>query len=122
MNKQNNERTKIYTITGMTNLQKGVDDFPDFGDTRIFGYYTSKEHAFESTKHNALDIHETIYDYVIIEEVEEGLYQPSDERWFFHYIGNDTYEEISEPDFMKHFCGISIGWDLISPNFNKDIW
>lgn len=101
-------RAKIYTITGLTELTT-ENSWPNFGDERTFGYYTNKEKAIDAVKHNALDIHETIYNYVIVEEVEEGLYNPSCTRWWFKYTGNDTYTEIPEPDFMKHFAGISIG-------------
>ena len=45
----------------------------------------------------------------IVEEVEEGLYQPSMKRWFFKAKDNDTFEEINEPSFLRHFVGISMG-------------
>ena len=100
---------KIYTITGLTELTLNDLGWPDYGATRTFGYYITKDDAIEAVKHNTLDIHETIYDYMLIEEIEEGLYNPSLTRWWFKYAGNDTYTEIPEPDFMKHFVGIGMG-------------
>ena len=100
---------KIYTITGATRLEEGEHGWPNFGSTRTFGYYMDKDAALEAVKNNALDIRETIYDYMIVEEVEEGLYQPSMKRWFFKAKDNDTFEEINEPSFLRHFVGISMG-------------
>ena len=100
---------KIYIITGLTELTADNLGWPDYGATRTFGYYITKDNAIESVKHNVFDIHETIYDYMLIEEVEEGLYNPSTIRGWFKYAGNNTYTEIPEPDFMKHFVGIGMG-------------
>lgn len=100
---------KIYTITGATKLEVDNKGWPNFGSTRVFGYYTDKDVAIESVKTNALDIRETIYDYMIVEEIVEGLYQPSTTRWFFVAKDDDTFEEIKEPTFLRHFAGISMG-------------
>ena len=100
---------KIYTITGATRLEEGEHGWPNFGSTRVFGYYTGKNEALHAVANNALDIRETIYDYMIVEEIEEGLYQPSMKRWFFKAKDDDTFEEINEPSFLRHFVGISMG-------------
>lgn len=99
---------KIYTITGTTKLTTTKNGWPDFGSTRTFGYYTDKNKAINAVKENALDIRETIYDYMIIEEVNEGLYAPALNRWFFKATNQNTFKPIEEPSFMNHFAGISM--------------
>lgn len=104
---------KIYAILVMTDLSYNKDlKFPDFGSECLVGYYSSKEAAFEAVKDNCCDIWETCYDYALIEEIEEGLYNPAlpNQRWFFKYNAEKyCYEEIKEPEFVKHFCGFTFG-------------
>jgi len=99
----------IYTVTGATKLEADERGWPNFGSSRVFGYYMNKSVAINAVKENALDIRETIYDYMIVEKVVEGLYQPSMERWFFKATDDNKFEEINEPSFMQHFVGISMG-------------
>lgn len=101
---------KIYTITVLEKL--GVDDkgLPDCGIERVVGYYADKEIAIDSVKNNTCDIFECLYQYVLVEEVKEGLYNPADKRWLFQYnFDKDVYEKIDEPEWMKKFTGFSIG-------------
>ena len=106
----NNKIKKIYTIMTMEKLKVDKNDFPKFGNSRIVGWYQYKEDAFKVVKENICDINETIYDYVLIEEIEEGLNNPALNRWFFKY-NNDTktYIQIDEPKKYKHYCGFTIG-------------
>lgn len=110
-----NPNTSIYTVLLCSKLEDSKYG-PEFGATRLVGYYFDKEAAFRRVKANALDINEAgAYPYVIIEHVEEGMYEPAThgQRWFFECdktsLPNLTYREIEEPDFCKHFCGFSIG-------------
>ena len=102
------ERAKIYAIMCFTKLE--LDEktrFPDFGSTATMGFYMDKDVAFDAVRSNGADINETCYDYALVEEVEEGLYPASTTRWFFKF-NKDTgkYEDIPEPDFVKHVCGL----------------
>lgn len=97
----------------MTKLEQDEKTkFPDFGSSSIVGYYFDMDKAFDAVKENAYDINETCYDYALIEEIKEGLYQSasSDSRWFFKYNKNkDGYDQIEEPDFFKHYYSFTIG-------------
>ena len=103
---------KIYTILTFTKLEIDEHKWPVFGSERLVGYYADKQHAIEAVKNNNADINETCYDYALVEEVEEGLYQPanSDKRWLFKF-NRDTklYEPIEEPDWLHEFSGFTIG-------------
>lgn len=104
------EHNKIYTILVFTRLEEDKHGWPEFGSERIVGYYTDKDKAFNAVIGNACDINETCYDYALIEEVEEGLYNAAFNRWIFKYNKDaDKYEQIEELDFMKHFSGFTIG-------------
>lgn len=101
---------KIYTILVFTKLEKDKKGWPNFGSERLVGYYTNKDKAFNAIINNACDINETCYDYALIEEVEEGLYNAAMHRYWFEYNrAKDKYEPIEEPDFVKHFSGFTIG-------------
>lgn len=100
----------IYTILVFTRLEQDEKGWPNFGSERLVGYYTNKDIAFNAVINNSCDINETCYDYALIEEVEEGLYNAAMNRWLFKYNRDkDEYESIEEPDFMKHFSGFTIG-------------
>ena len=98
----------MYFITGIEKLDK------DYGikGTRCFGYYKTFEEADQAVKCNSCDINETIYDFAVIEFIEDGLHSIclEDNRWFymFNYIFG-IYERIEEPEEVKHFCNFSIG-------------
>lgn len=104
---------KIYTIMVMTNLTydeqiKG----PEFGSERLVGWYSDFENAYSSVSANNCDINETCYKYALIEECREGLYKPAtpNKRWWFEYNREkNSYFQIKEPDFIKRFCGFTIG-------------
>lgn len=108
-----NERNVIYTV--MTCEKLGIDPktkFPDMGSSRLVGWYKEKDDAFEAVRTNACDICECCYNYVIIEAVEEGLYQPAghDSRWFFAYNRKTGgYDPLPEPAGYGSTVGFTIG-------------
>ena len=120
----NVNNNKIYTIMVCTKIKEHTyvqkdelgniiekpSGFPDFGDSRVVGFYHEKEHALETVMNNGGDIWETCYDYAIVEEVEPGLYTCSITRWVFkHNKETGFYDPIDEPPVMKHTCGLTIG-------------
>ena len=97
---------KIYTICCFSELceEKG---WPLFGTVAFMGWYEDKETAIEAVKENARDINETVYDYAVVEEIEEGLYSCPRRRWLFKYNRtDDRYYGIEEPPFLKHVANI----------------
>lgn len=108
----------IYLITVMQNIEEVVTKsgirtgIPDFGDTRVVGYYLTYDDARETVVNNAGDIHETIYDYALIEKVAPGIYNgaTSDYRSVFKYNKEkERYDPVEEPAFLSNICGIGIG-------------
>lgn len=103
--------SKIYAIMTMTDLTFDEQTkCPEFGSSRLVGWYSEFEDAYSSVSGNCCDINETCYKYALIEECEEGLYNPANKRWWFEYNHEkDRYFQINEPDFIKGFCGFTIG-------------
>ena len=103
-------RNAIYTITTMGKLKEDKNGWPDYGASRVVGFYSLKEDAVKCVEGNYGDIWETYYDYALIEKMEEGLYGVTNDRQFFQYDkSSGRYKKIKEPEFMAHFAGISIG-------------
>lgn len=102
---------KIYTVMVMEKLdQDPKTKLPEFGSERLVGWYQSLADAYSSVVYNNYDIHETCYNYALIEECSEGLYEPAINKWWFKYNKEiDEYSEIKEPEFCKGFCGFTIG-------------
>ena len=98
------EKIMIYAITCMTRLEQNLG-WPDFGSVAFIGYYEDKETAFDAVKNNSCDIAEKVYRYAVVEEIPPGLYAYPRPRWFFKYDA-DRFEEIEEPEFMKHIANV----------------
>ena len=108
----------IYLITTLQKLEEVVSrtgkrtGIPDFGDVRTVGYYFTYDDARDAVVNNSCDIHETMYNYALIEKVAPGLYNGavSESRSFFKYDREkDMYDPIEEPAFLYHAYGIGIG-------------
>ena len=91
---------------GVTNF------FPDFGSSRLVGWYGAYETAVSAVMENWCGIDEHCYDYALIEKIEEGFYRPanSSERWWFKYDHEtNTYVPAEEPKEYEHYSGFTIG-------------
>jgi len=108
----------MYFITTFQRLQKDDKGWLDFGDERTVGFYSNLKNAQESVISNAGDMCETIYEYAVIQKLEEGLYPTVeyqelykikdivDERGFYNF--NLTYEQIEIPEWFPLY-GLDIG-------------
>lgn len=81
------------------------------GDMRCVGYYSTFEAAEEAVLDNACDIWETCYDYAVIENVEEGLYQyDQNPVWYKWDDLNEEYARMEgRPEQYKNQVGFGIG-------------
>ena len=99
----------MYFITGFTKYE--IDErtqTPNIGSSRTFGYYMNRDDAKEAVKYNYCDIFEAMYDYMVIEHIEEGLYNLASGRLFFKWNHKKReYEEI-EP-FEDHWGNYAFG-------------
>lgn len=90
----------MYFITGFTKYE--IDErtkMRDIGSARTFGYYLNSNDAKEAVINNYCDIFESTYDYVVIEHIEEGLYNLASGRVLFKWNHTtNQYEEIETID------------------------
>jgi hypothetical protein len=108
------EEIKIYTIMTCTTIEedKVYKGFPNLGDTRIIGFYIDKDLAIKAVEENWANMNEFCFNYAIIEEVQEGLFQPSisENRMIFKFdYGNNVYKQIEEPTILNYISGITMG-------------
>lgn len=98
----------MYFITCFQKYEQTKYGAPDIGDSRTFGYYNDRDVALEAVRDNWCDIQERIYCYAVVEYIEEGLYNPATERYFFKWNeGTKTFEAIAP--FVDHFGNYAFG-------------
>lgn len=106
---------KIYTITMVEKIHSNEisseQKWPDFGDRRCVGYYTTYEAAVRAIL--VCDLHRDEYKYCIIEEIPEGVYKDTPRRWVFERQGDNVddyiYTQIKEPEEMAKVRNFGIG-------------
>ena len=79
-------------------------------NSRCFGFYQVFEDAERATKENWRDINETIYNYVVIEEMNEGIHPYAQQRWFYKFdYDKRLYYAIIEPEEARRCCNFALG-------------
>ena len=69
-----------------------------------WGYYADKETAFDVMRRNVGDMHECIYTYGVIEQLEPGLFPiPKERHWFMWNQERWGYAPIEPPQYAKEF-------------------
>ena len=68
------------------------------------GYFNDLESAIDAVYRNVTDIHETIYPYAVIEELEPGLFPiPKKRLWFAWSEEKWGFYETEKPDFANKY-------------------
>lgn len=76
-------------------------------DTRCVGYFKTFEEAEQAVMENACDIWETCYDYAVIENIPEGLYQYDfHPTWYKYHKPTGGYMKCEQPEFVKAISGV----------------
>ena len=102
------QMTTIHTVTVFQKIEKSDTKYPNIINRRCVGYFTDFNEAENAVLENFSDIHENMYDYVIIEEMEPGLKLSDITRSLYHWNGN-SYEKIDIPETLKYLSNFSIG-------------
>lgn len=76
---------------------KPTDRYDPDGDHRCFGYFADKKKAIEAVEGNWGDMHECLYNHLVIEEIPEGIHampknvlEHKHERWYSWQGDSDT--------------------------------
>jgi hypothetical protein len=96
---------KIFTITTINS---------NGGDTRCVGFFTTFSQAEKCVIENWGDIFEYYYDFAVVEEVTEGLYNCCQgdnylKQWYKWNSKVKRYKKVKEPKFAKNIINWSIG-------------
>lgn len=98
-----------YFITGITYKGEVETVLPNRGQ-RCFGYFQTFEKAEKAVLNNYCDIWETIYEYVVIEKVKDGIHQIDLKPiWYKWNLEKECYEKTEKPDFADGYAGWGIG-------------
>lgn len=78
---------------------------------RTFGFFNSIIGAERAIHKNSCDMHECLYDYIVLEYIEEGIHPDVKSRDWYQY-NNDCWnyiDEFSVPEYIRTFSNWSLG-------------
>ena len=101
----------ITSVNVNGNIIETKSGFNDYGDTRVWGFYTDKDAAIEALHFNSTDMNETCYEYACLEAYDEGISncRPHETQWFKFDHNINGYFEIETPILEKRICGRAMG-------------
>ena len=80
------------------------------GYTRCIGYFKTFEKAEYIVLNNVGDIEETIYNYCVIENIPDGIYQyDQNAKWYKFNDLDEVYKPCEKPKELNHLIGFGIG-------------
>jgi hypothetical protein len=68
---------------------------PVFVEKRTFGFFLDLNKAEESVKNNEGNLNECLYDFLVIEEIGEGIHSPSQQEIWYAW-NNKNWEKLNE--------------------------
>ena len=104
---------KIYTMTMMThNIHSDEDGyFPEFEDRRCIGFFKNYKSAIFAMW--LCNLHREDYEYCMIEEISDGIFKETTNRWLFKRTGNNKedfiYVPITEPKEFAMVRNFGVG-------------
>lgn len=96
------EGNKLYFITAITDIEE------EKVGIKCFGYFSELEEAEKAVVHNKFDMWETIYNYIVIEKIKEGIHSIAEEIGWYKY--NEKKGGFIKIDYTNiSFCNCAIG-------------
>lgn len=100
----------MWFITVFQKVEPDDRWFAEFGAQRTWGYYSERETAVQALHENWTDMWEYLYDYAVLEYMEEGLAPCAlDRQWYKFDQERWGYFEIEEPECVKHLVNFALG-------------
>lgn len=100
----------MFFITCMEKIS--IDDLGwiDYGDKRTFGFYADYCKVKKALNTNRCDMNETIYNYAIVEEIDQGIHPTVIwTKWFKWDREKQGFFEIEEPEETKLYTNYALG-------------
>lgn len=109
-----------FFITSIAYYPEAVDKkyHEPYKCTCTFGHFCELKDAQEAVAENRCDLHECLYNYLVIEDVPYGIHaqvtgwdpDKPDHEWWYMYLGStNRWVAIEKPDWAKQYIGWSIG-------------
>ena len=100
----------MFFITCFQKISTDSFGWLDMGTYRTFGFTKTFEDARFYLNKNHYDMRECLYDYAVVEEMNEGIHPDVVNRWFFKFDEDKGgFYQISEPKEFIGYTNISIG-------------
>ena len=93
----------IYTITALVLSPNAA-----FTESRCFGYFPKIEETVKPIEHNYMDMHECLYDALVVEEVKHGIHPTAKVVNFYLWI-EDKWVLSNFPESLKGYSNFSLG-------------
>ena len=97
----------IFTVCAVSGFDRN-----ELGLKRTYGWYTKLKDAYKDVIANRGDLWESSYDYIVIEEVKEGVWGMAIKEWWFKWNWQDSkkgFHPIRKPKETKGTINWSIG-------------
>lgn len=101
----------MWFITVLEKIAPVENSFPQFGDTRTWGFYSDRETAVQALHENRTDMWEYCYNYAVLEQFNEGIshYVFGSNQWFEFDREREGYFEIDTPECVKNIGCFALG-------------
>jgi len=78
--------------------------------SRTFGFYNTLDEAYKAVESNRCNLHECLYDYLVIEYIEPGIHPTVEKEYWWEWVAeNNRWEDgIEKP---VEFIGV-VNWAL----------
>lgn len=106
-----NDPTQIWFLTSIwfeviAKSKRG--EYKTKHDSRTFGYYRGWSAAYTAVKKNHCNMHECLYNHLVMERIGEGIHSLAyDEQWFT-WTGN-RWTPCQKPEALKGFTNWALG-------------
>lgn len=95
---------KIYTVTAIDEIKMPPCN------SRVFGWFTELEEAQEAVNENRYDLHECLYDFIVIEQISEGIHCCASKEWWYKWDREiRQFNPIEKPKETKFIVNWGIG-------------
>lgn len=103
----------IFTITAIVAIDpydtEGKKTFGNSKPTRVFGYYGTLKQAIEAVKDNRGGMDECLYQWIVIEEIPEGIHASTIEEYWFEWIAQRWQPIEQKPERFRSIVNFGIG-------------
>lgn len=95
------------TLVNIDRFNNGKPGMPG-AYSRTFGFFITDERAKIAVCNNEMDLHEMLYDFLVIEQIDEGIHEFATAQSWYEWVG-DNWEACNEPDVVGKYLSLGDG-------------